>query len=83
MGEEGVGVGMPDHALTAGDELFDKTAATFTITEVHEDGSVTLEIDDGDRIQRTATWEQEEIVTALREGLLETKTGKSAELVNA
>ncbi|MGM0397544.1 MAG: hypothetical protein ACQEQY_00990 [Halobacteriota archaeon] len=74
---------MPEHALTAGDELFDKTDATFTVSEVHEDGSVTLEIDDGDRIQRTATWDEAEITTALREGLLETSDGKSAELVTA
>lgn len=73
---------MPTHALSRGDELLDKTDAQFTITEVHDDGSVTLEIDDGAGIHRTATWSEDEITTALSEGLLRTHDGKSAELVS-
>ena len=72
---------MVDHQLTAGDELFDKTDATYTITDVHEDGSVTLEIDVGDTDHRTTTWDEAEITTALAEGVLETSDGRSAELV--
>ena len=83
MGLESVSTTMTSHALSAGDELFDKTAATFTVTDVHEDGSVELEIDDGEAIHRTAEWSEEEIVTALEEGLLETSDGRSAELVTA
>lgn len=81
MGEERVPRPMARHELAAGDELFDKTDASFTVTAVDDDGSVTLEIDDGDAIQRTATWSESEIVTALEEGLLETRDGRSAELV--
>lgn len=83
MGVETVSTTMTNHALSAGDELFDKTAATFTVTEVHEDGSVTLEIDDGESIHRTAEWSEAEIVTALEEGLLETSDGRSADLLSA
>lgn len=83
MGEERVPRDMTSHELAAGDELFDKTDATFTVTAVHDDGSVTLEIDDGEAIHRTAEWSEAEIVTALEEGLLETSDGRSAELVHA
>lgn len=72
---------MTDHQLSPGDELFDKTDAAYTITEVHDDGSVTLEIDDGESLHRTATWEESDIVAALREAVLETADGKSEELL--
>ncbi|MFB6081275.1 MAG: hypothetical protein ABEJ67_00505 [Halanaeroarchaeum sp.] len=74
---------MPRHALSAGDELLDKTDATFTITAVEDDGSVAMEIDDGDGLHRTAEWSEGEITTALEEGLLRTRDGKSAELVES
>ncbi|MFW5918739.1 MAG: hypothetical protein ACOCSF_00905 [Halanaeroarchaeum sp.] len=74
---------MTNHALSAGDELYDKTDATFTVTEVHDDGSVTFEIDDGESIHRTATWDEDEVTTALTEALLETSDGRSSELVTA
>ena len=83
MGFESVSTPMTKHALSAGDELFDKTKATFTVAEVHEDGSVTLEIDDGESIHRTAEWSEAEVVTALEEGLLETSDGRSDDLVTA
>lgn len=88
MGEESVVHHMSGHQLSPGDELLDKTDATYTITEVHEDGSVTLEITGGEPERfavdhRTAEWSEAEIVTALTEGLLETKDGRSAELVDA
>lgn len=83
MGEEVLQSGMTSHTLEPGDELYDKTDATFTVTEVHDDGSVTLEIDDGKSIHRTATWDEDEITTALTEGLLETSDGRSEELLTA
>lgn len=88
MGEESVVHGMPGHNLSAGDELFDKTDATFTVRKVHDDGSVTFEITGGEPERfavdhRTAEWTEAAIVTALTEGLLETKDGRSAELVEA
>jgi hypothetical protein len=83
MGEETVSSSMTSHTLAAGDELYDKTDASFTVTEVHDDGSVTLEIDDGKSIHRTATWDEDEVTTALTEGLLETNDGRSEELLTA
>lgn len=74
---------MPTHALSDGDQLYDKTDATFTITAVHDDGSVSLEIDDGDGLHRSAEWSETEITTALEEGLLRTADGRSEELLEA
>lgn len=74
---------MASHALSPGDELYDKTDATFTVTAVDDDGAVDLEIDDGDGLHRSAHWSDDEIRTALEEGLLRTGDGKSAELVTA
>lgn len=74
---------MSAHRLAVGDELYDKTDARFRITEVHDDGGVALEIDDGNGFHRSAAWSEEEITTALSEGLLRTKDGRSDELVEA
>lgn len=73
---------MPAHALTEGDELYDRTDAKFTVTGVSADGSVSLDIQ-GDAVSRSATWSESEIITALEEGLLRTSDGRSAELVDA
>ncbi|MFB6132481.1 MAG: hypothetical protein ABEJ44_03645 [Halanaeroarchaeum sp.] len=79
---------MPGHDLSPGDELFDRTDATYTVTDVHDDGSVRLEITGGEPERfavdhRTAEWSEAEILTALSEGLLETTDDRSAELVDA
>ncbi|MFB6134485.1 MAG: hypothetical protein ABEJ55_05810 [Halanaeroarchaeum sp.] len=71
---------MPTHALSEGNELYDRTDAKFTVTDVSDDGSVSLDIE-GDAVKRSATWSEDEIATALEEGLLQTSDGKSTELL--
>lgn len=88
MGWDALYERMAAHVLAPGDELFDKTDATYTVTEVNDDGSVTFEIDGGSPERfavdhRSATWSEGEVVIALTEGLLETPDGSGAELVDA
>jgi len=72
------------HALKAGMELVDTNTGTeITVTEVDDDGSVTVLAWFGERKKSeytTETWTEREANTGLSHGEIETTDGKSHEL---
>lgn len=70
-----------NHELEEEMELHDDHGSIFTVARVRDDGSVVAYAIDGES-EYEETWTEEEICTALVDGVLETPDGKSHELVD-